>query len=245
MCGNTVIPTMTDIWTTLATFARQHEAQLMTWAMPVVLLALAALLGLPMLRRWQEERALLRRIRRLGVASLHNVVIPDGIGGTVFLEHVVLHPEGILVLPVRRYRGAVFAADKIDTWTQVLGKRSYKFPNPLRELESVLLAVRNLAPEAKVAGYLLVTREATFPKGKPEAIVSFSEARERWGKSRKGTLSSVLQEAWHNLQDNAQPLDRKLQQEVLEPEPAARSNLLIAGLMVLAALAWLGWRLNP
>jgi len=216
----------------------------MTWTLPAVLLVLAALLALPLLRRWREEHALLRRIRRLGTASLHNVVIPDGIGGTVFLDHVVLHPDGILVLPVRRYQGAVFAADRIDTWTQVLGKRSYKFPNPLRELETALLAVRNLAPGVNVAGYLLVTREAAFPKGKPEAIVSFAEARQRWGSGRKRTLSPALQAAWHNLRDHAQPLDRQWQQEVLEPEKTARSTLVVAGLLLLAAVAWLGWRLK-
>lgn len=235
---------MTEYWQFLTDFLQQHEMQLMAWSMPTILLVLAILLGLPMLRSQLENRTMLRKIRKLGRATLNNVVVPDGIGGTVFLEHVVLHPDGIFILPVRRYQGAVFAADKIDSWTQVTGRRSYKFPNPLPELESAMLAVRNITPNVTVEGRLLVTQEATFPKGKPEAVISFSEATQRWEAGRKGTISADLQAAWTNLKENANSLDRQLRQEVLEPGRGIRNNLTLAGIMILAAAAWLVWRFS-
>ncbi|MCG6887554.1 MAG: NERD domain-containing protein [Proteobacteria bacterium] len=235
---------MNEIGQQISDYIQGHEVQLMTWSMPAILFVLVIMLCLPLFRKWRDELNLLRKIRKLGQASLHNVIIPDGIGGTVFLEHVVLHPIGIIVIQVRRYRGAVFAADKIDTWTQVLGKRSYKFPNPLRELEATLLAVRNLTPDVTLEGRLLVTREAIFPKGRPDSIINFSEAKQQWGITRNGPVTAALKTAWENLRNHAQPLDRLLQQEVLEPEQGARNNLVLASLLTLFAIAWLMWRLG-
>lgn len=233
---------MTDTWHDIVEFLQTHEADLLTWSMPVILLILAVMLGLPSLRNWWNTRRQLRRIGKLGSTSIHDVVISDDIDGIVYLEHVVLNPVGIFILPLKCYRGSVFAADKIDTWTQVTGKRSYKFPNPLLELESSVLAVRNLVPDVVVEGRILVTNDADFPKGKPDKVITLSDAENQLRFGKKADVPAKLVSAWKTLANNANKLDQSREYEPLEQTHERRGNRLLIGILVLIALAWLTWR---
>lgn len=237
---------MTDILQQAMESAIRHEVQVMTWGPPVMLVTLALLLSYTTAKNWLKERFLYRRVRKLGVAALHNIVIPDGMDGRVLIENIILTPVGIYILPIKRYYGIIFAAENIDTWTQVVGKRSYKFPNPLPELDTYIMAVRNLLPTIDVTGCILVTREAEFPKGKPKRIIPVAEAAASLGIT-KGEVSAQLRSAWENLKAAGLVLNTEEKRSMkYEDDNGYSSQHIISIGLLCVAFGWLAWRLwNP
>jgi len=117
-----------------------------------VILLLAILVVVKPIRNFFDRLRLTRAIKRLGTASMSNVVLSDGMDGHVFIEHLVLTPRQVLVVSVRRYSGTIFAAENMDMWAQMTDGGSYKFPNPLHEIETAIAAVKSHLPDAAVAG---------------------------------------------------------------------------------------------
>ncbi len=164
----------------------------------VILLLVVLVLGKPVRNHFERFR-LTRAIRRLGTASINNVVISDGLDGHVFIEHLVLTPSHVLVVSVRRYPGAIFAAENMDMWAQVTDGGSYKFPNPLHEVEIAAAAVKSHVPDAAVNGIILFGRDSTFPKGKPDRVMQFSEIARLPAPGRETVISEPVKEAWSRL----------------------------------------------
>ena len=235
---------MTNILQQATELSIHYEAEVMTWAPPVLLLVLALIFGYTTIKNWLKELSLNRAVRKLGVAVLRNIVISDGMDGRVLIENIILTPDGIYILPIKRYCGIIFAADNIETWTQVVGKRSYKFPNPLPELETYIMAVRNLLPAVDVTGYILVTHDAEFPKGKPERIIPLPEIAGVLA-SKGDNVSDQLKIAWDKLKSAGQELskEQKSAMKHLDDGSGDPSQYIISVGLLCAALGWLVWRL--
>lgn len=234
---------MTDILRQVTDTLLQQEAQFMTWTPPLILLIVALLLSYASIKNWLQELILYRSIRKSGMAALRNIVISDGMDGRVLIENIVLTPGGIYILPVKRYCGIIFAAENMETWTQVIGNRSYKFSNPLPELEAYIMAVRNLLPDIGVSGYILVTHDAEFPKGKPERVVPVVELASRMGDSQ-GEITAQLKNAWEKLQAVRLELNPEEKKTLRHTDNSSGyvSQLVISTSLVCAAIAWLSWR---
>ena len=209
-----------------------------TWSVVVLPLMLALLLG------WQPAHHLwlARRRQKLisgyGVARLDNVVLEDGIGGHKVLEHILLTPDGLRVLLPRDCDGALFGGDKIDNWTQMIGGKSFHFDNPLHQLEELLAALRYHLPGIPMEGRVRFSGGCSFPKGRPGRILLVEELA-RQGERIDQAVVPVLDEAWQKLQ--AQP-----RAEAVSEDPAhavSTIRLWLAALLMLVAIAWLGWRL--
>lgn len=234
---------MADILQQATELASRYEAEVMTWGPPIVLLVLALMFSYATLKNWLKERLLYRSVRKLGMAALRNVVIPDGMDGRVMIDNIILAPDGIYILPIKRYCGIIFAADNIDSWTQVVGKNSYKFSNPLRELETYIMALRNLLPTVNVVGGILVTRDAEFPKGKPERIIPIEAAAELLG-IKKGEIPEQLKKAWDNLKAAGLELnmEEKRSMKHFDDSNDSTSQHFISIGLLCAAIGWLVWR---
>ncbi len=235
---------MTDILQQATELSFQYEAEFMTWGPVVVLLILAAILSYTALRNWLNEQYMYRCVRRLGVAAIRNIALPDGMDGRVLIENIVLTPGGIYILPIKRYCGIIFAADNIGTWSQVVGKRSYKFPNPLPELDAYVMAVRTLLPMVSVEGRILVTNDADFPKGKPERIIPVSKIPEALAID-KGEVSTQLRDAWDKLKAAGLKFnaEEKGALKHFDAEGGNASQHLVSISLICVALGWLLWRL--
>jgi Nuclease-related domain len=164
-----------------------------------VLLVLAIVALSKPLRNLYDRFRVSRAIKRLGTASMSNVVISDGMDGHVFIEHLVLTPDKILVVSVRRYSGAIFAAENMDMWAQVTDGGSYKFPNPLHEIETAMGAVRSHIPDAAVSGIILFGRDSTFPKGKPDGVMHISEIAKIPTPQRDTAIAEPVRKSWERL----------------------------------------------
>jgi hypothetical protein len=174
--------------------------------MPVIVVAVVAVIVLlailalaKPIRNLFEQFRVNRAIKRLGTESMNNVVISDGMDGHVFIEHLVLTPSRVLVVTVRRYSGAIFAAQNMDMWAQVTDSGSYKFPNPLREVETATAAVKSHLPDTDVSGIILFGKESTFPKGKPEGVMHITEIAKLPAPAPDVPVSESLKKAWERL----------------------------------------------
>lgn len=142
-----------------------------------------------------------RTIKKLGHDVLQNVILADGMDGTVYIDNLVLMPDRALVVSVGRYQGAVFASENIDVWTQVVGNRSYKFNNPLLKLEQDIAAVRAHFPKINISGVLVFSNGVDFPKGKPDNVISIAEAKDQFGNMREQEVKIEYQDAWDKIKN--------------------------------------------
>jgi hypothetical protein len=110
---------------------------------------------------------ILQTIKRDEISS---VILPDGIGGLIEVERLLLTEYGILVIETYPLVGHLFGAEHIDQWTQIVDGRSYKFANPSRHIQNVKHAVQQLAPKLPVFTKVIFTAEGEFPKGMPDGI---------------------------------------------------------------------------
>ncbi|MFO8024242.1 nuclease-related domain-containing protein [Thiohalophilus sp.] len=222
----------------------QHSDNLVTWGLTLLLLLAAIVLVRPHLYRGYLDRQLQKKIQAVAADTLHQVVIPDGMDGAVYLENLLLTPEGLLVLPVHRYQGVVFAADGIDNWTQVLGKRTYKFGNPLPQLEAEVLAVKDYASGIPVSGRVVFTKGVEFPKGRPGKLISLAELEKMAEDNRQREVPPAYWQAWETLKQQVQTpeVSRLRELYAVEQETTFKGRSIIAGVMFLAAGTWLGWR---
>ncbi len=104
-------------------------------------------------------------------ASLQDVVFPDGVGGLVELERLVLLKQGVLVIETYPISGNLFGADKIEKWTQMINGKSFKFTNPLYRIQMLRQAIQVVAPSTPIFYRVIFTaHDSFFPKGKPNDV---------------------------------------------------------------------------
>src|SRR5579864_7636790 len=63
------------------------------------------------------QRGVTRTLRNVADRLLRDVTIPDGVGGYVAVDAIVLRGRKLYVLDIRDVEGAVFGAEKMDIWT--------------------------------------------------------------------------------------------------------------------------------
>jgi len=147
----------------------------------------------------REERRIKRAVRRLGARALRNIRLPDGMGGEVTIDYLLLASDALLVVGVKRFSGVIFGGPQTDQWTQVINRCSYKFTNPDNYLLRQVEAVRLLVPGITVTGIHLFTHGAKFPKGQPENVLLSREIRQKPPKLRK--VPEAMRKAWEQLME--------------------------------------------
>ncbi len=167
---------------------------------PFVLIgsAAAAVLLLAVLIWWwrrngdRERRALDRAFRDIAAERLTNVVVPDGEGGEIHLDHVLLTARGLVVVHVKRVRGTVFGSDRMDDWTVIDGDRRHTFENPQSSLYDRVAAVKRIVREVPVEGAIVFDASASFSGGVPRHVATLREFRERYmPEGRAATAGNV------------------------------------------------------
>jgi len=169
-----------------------------------VLAVVSVFTGLIIILKWSLVKRKLydfrlrRAIKKLGKKVLRNVAVSDGLDGLVYVDYLVLTPESILLVYIRRYQGVIFAGDNIDFWTQVIDRGSFKFDNPLVRMDEDIISIRTLLSGSKVGGLMVFTDESEFPKGRPDRIISLSDLRKK-ACNKSDLVPDKLQEDWDRL----------------------------------------------
>ena len=234
---------MTEVLLIIKDFTTNNP-DLVTWLVAGLIVIFGLLLQSFWIREYICEWQLNHLLKNISSESLHNITIPDGIDDSIFVEHLVLMPDKIVLLGVKKYRGLIFAADKIDLWTQVIGNKSYKFDNPLRQLESDALTLNSKIENTKIKEKVLFINGSEFPKGKPDNVVAISDIKD-WSKnfSAEG-ISEGLRADWKQLLEISESIElTKDRGALIDEEDASGLNMFSLLTMTTTLAAWLVWRL--
>jgi hypothetical protein len=180
----------------------------------IALLVLAAI-GLSMLyfllrlyRRRRARTQLHAAITVIGFDHLQNVLIPDGMGGSMHVDFILLTPRGVLVIDLRDVAGNIFGGDQMTEWTVMNGAERFTFQNPQNALYDRVAAVRSLVDEVPVEGRILFTRRGNFPKGLPRWTLMVDSLRAEFPAADRQAFESWLEKlrpSWDNLRATAAP----------------------------------------
>jgi hypothetical protein len=168
----------------------------------VVLLA-AGFWGLRAYQRRARRRSLLKRLERVAFEAVHQVLVPDGMGGFIHVDHLLLTPRGVLVLDTRRVTGLIFGGDQMSDWTVMARGRRYTFDNPQPALYDRIAAVKALTGDVPVEGRLLFSNVGKFTKGFPKWVLMLDGVEVEFPIIDRGMKSSPAfaqySDAWSRL----------------------------------------------
>jgi len=138
-------------------------------------------------------------LNRLGLKNISNFRCPDGLGDNFVIDRLLMRPDGISVIVFKQYPGIIFCADNIDEWSQILEGKSYKFKNPLIDLEHQVNAVSACIPGVPVNGYLFFDHQALFPKGHPERVIQLNSIPQSLKRDKRASVETSIKSAWEKL----------------------------------------------
>jgi hypothetical protein len=147
------------------------ESQWIGIGVAALLLAALVFFGVRAYQRRARRKSLLARLERVALAAAHQVLVPDGMGGFIHIDHILLTPRGILVLDTRRVPGLIFGGDQMSDWTVMGRGHRYTFDNPQPALYDRIAAVKALVGDVPVEGRLLFSNVGKFTKGIPKWVV--------------------------------------------------------------------------
>jgi restriction system protein len=111
----------------------QRAVRHLLWLLPLGL-ALPALkvLLVPPLRGRAGEAQVGAVLDRIGADTLHEVLLPDGRGGIIQIDHLILTGAGILVVETKNYSGLVFGQERETHLWETGGFALHRSQAPVR-----------------------------------------------------------------------------------------------------------------
>lgn len=152
------------------------------------------------LKRWMHNWRTQRCLRRLGLDQINNLTCPDGLDGTFNIDRLILLDHAILIINYKKYPGKIFGSENIDEWTQMLNQKSYKFPNPLFNLNIQLQALAKCIPNTTVEARLFFDNQTEFPKNIPPKVIHPQSIEERFFCNNRHKVKPDIMAAWKKLQ---------------------------------------------
>jgi hypothetical protein len=161
-------------------------------------------------RRWRVFRArkqLVKSFEAVSAAALRDVLIPDGSGGQLHIDFLLLTGRGLLVVDYRDVEGVVFGGEHMREWAVMNGNDRTTFLNPLEALYDRIAAVRLLAGEAPVDGRIVFTGRSKFPKGRPPRVLRLDLLESEYPAAVPGTTHPAerYRAAWEQVAAQAEP----------------------------------------
>jgi hypothetical protein len=137
----------------------------------VLALGWAGFWGWRAYQRRSRRKALLARLERVAYSAAHQVQVPDGMGGFIHIDHLLLTSRGVLLLDTRRVAGLIFGGDQMSDWTVMGRGRRFTFDNPQPALYDRIAAVKAVVGDVPVEGRLLFSNVGKFTKGIPKYVM--------------------------------------------------------------------------
>jgi len=160
---------------------------------------------------WRIQRSL----NKIGSEQIRDLVCPDGLEGHYKIDRLALTRDAILVVAYKPYVGNIYCAERISEWTQVIGRKSFKFENPLFELENQITALTLTFGSAPLQGCLFFSHSAVFPKGHPQSVLQADNIPPHFMRNHGQAVKEEVRAAWDYL---------KWQQANLKGEDGVRVN---------------------
>ena len=162
-------------------------------------------------RRWRAHaarRAQLRAVRSVAFDSLQDVLVPDGSGGTLHVDFLLLTSRGVLVVDFRDVAGVIFGSEHMNDWTVMSPARRFTFPNPLGPLFDRVAAVKLATGERAVEGRVVFSDRGQFPKGRPPQVLLLSSLQAEFPAADRDAGSAAIEQwraGWDRLKGQCAP----------------------------------------
>ena len=155
---------------------------------------IAALVAFVVWRVWLRRGTLTLAgaLGSVAIDRVQDVLLPDGMGGQIQIEHLLLTASGLLVIDVKVFEGTIFASERMAEWTVIGKKGRFTFPNPLGTLYDRVAALKQLVRDVPVTGLVLFDEHADFSKGRPRDVLSPTELMERYARPEQADLERLL-----------------------------------------------------
>ncbi len=131
-------------------------------------------------------------LNAIQIASKTDISLPDTNQGQIHLEHLVFTAKGLLVLDVKNVSGVVFGSDSMAEWTTIDNAQRFTFRNPQPALLDRVAALKLVARDIPVEGYVVFPAAADFSKGRPTYVVQPDELAERYAKPDRAELERII-----------------------------------------------------
>lgn len=185
-------------------------AQIPAWAYPAA--AAAALIALIVwgylqFKALRARRAIDAAIASIAYEMLKNVLLPNGNGGQIHINYLLLTQRGVLVVDLLDLPGAVFGGEQMLEWAAIGKKRRYTFANPQHALYDRMAAVKQLIGDVPVEGRVIFTLRSDFPKGKPRHVVRIDDLADDFPivDRVRGNITAAFGDVWDNVKKHAEP----------------------------------------
>ncbi len=165
----------------------------------VLSVAIVLLINRHKLRQLWQEWSTRRCLRRIGIDQKSNLRYPDGLGGSFNIDRLVLLHDSILLVSLKPFSGNIYCANNISEWTQVVGRKSFKFQNPLFDLEFQVNTIRIQVPDVPIRGFLFFDHSARFPKGHPDQVLYPANMPDKFLRGNCPEPDNLVLKAWEVL----------------------------------------------
>jgi len=172
------------------------------YLVPVVFLVFCTLLWLSVrsVQKNKDTNKIRIIIKNISTNYVKDIALPDGLGGYVFIDYMILTPTGILVVNVQNYTGFIFGGENIDDWTQMIGRKSYKFKNPLSIIQHHIQSVKTHSGTVPVQGRIVFSSAGEFPKGIPKGVSTADSFKEDVSFVVVGSsVPELFQQTWKDI----------------------------------------------
>lgn len=135
-------------------------------------------------------------VRAVALDAVHRVVAPNGMGGQIEIEYLLLTTHGVLVVDTKQFEGTIFGSDRMVEWTVMTKDRRFTFPNPQHNLYDRIAAIRRLVRDVPVHGHVVFSPHADFSKGRPREVLLSHEFVERYKKPERSEIERIKEAFW-------------------------------------------------
>jgi hypothetical protein len=177
------------------------------WTVAYVGAAAALIAVLLLVWRWYRRRrarlAFLQAVTGGAFAYLQDVLVPDGQGGSLHADFLLLTTRGCVVVDMRDVAGNIFGGDQMTEWTVMHRDRRFTFANPQTGLYDRIAVVRALVTELPVDGRVVFTPRGKFPKGLPRYTLMLASLAAEFPaaeRAQSGALPAAWRADWDRLQ---------------------------------------------
>lgn len=122
-----------------------------------------------------------RVLKKISHDRLQDVHLPDGMGGHIHIDVLLLTNRGFVVLDVKDVPGTLFGSEKMAEWVVMTGRSRHTFRNPLPGLHDRLAVVRTHVRDIHTEGFLVFTERGRFAKGQPRETLMLQELAQKFG----------------------------------------------------------------
>lgn len=159
-------------------------------------------------RRHRARARLLALVTGGAYEYLRDILVPDGQGGSLHIDFLLLTTRGCVVLDMRNVAGNIFGGDQMTAWTVMHRALRYTFANPQTGLYDRIAAVRAVVEELPVEGRVVFSPRGRFPKGLPRFTLMLASLPSEFPAAERvqsGALPDSWRADWERLRAACKP----------------------------------------